>query len=103
MTEVTSQKLADALRSAGFEDIAVRAEADEFHDYKSPHALPNMTLESILRGIMHGAKDEKTQMAAHNLRLRLIDGEFDASKEEGEAWAASPEGQAAFRALHEGE
>jgi hypothetical protein len=33
------------------------------------------------------------------LRQRVIDGEFDASAEEGDEWAASPEGQEAFRRL----
>jgi hypothetical protein len=33
------------------------------------------------------------------LRRRVIDGEFDASGEEGDEWAASPEGQETFRKL----
>jgi len=31
----------------------------------------------------------------------VIDGEFDASKEESDAWAASPEGQETFRQLRD--
>jgi len=38
-------------------------------------------------------------LALLGLRQRVIDGEFDASKAESDAWAASPEGRQAFRDL----
>ena len=94
MTAKSSQKLADALRAAGFEDLAVRAETDEFHDYLSPHDLPAMALNIELTALGPGAD------AIHEL---FIQGEFDATEEESDEWAASPEGQEAFGRLVRGD
>jgi len=99
MTAPSSRKLADALRAAGLEDLAVRAEADEWHDYLSPHALPAMAAakELSLAGVKANLDNDRAKvLATANIRLRLINGEFDASPEEGDAWAASAEGVAAF-------
>jgi hypothetical protein len=52
---------------------------------------------------MHGAKDERARIAAYNIRQRVIDGEFDATSEEGDEWAQSPDGQETFRKLLEDE
>ncbi len=35
------------------------------------------------------------------LAQRVLDGEFDATREESDAWAASPEGQETFRQLRD--
>jgi hypothetical protein len=90
MTAKSSQKLADALRSAGFEELAQRAELDEFHDYKSPHDLPAMALNIELTAL--GPK-------ATPIRQKFLNGDFDATDEESDEWAASPEGQDAFARL----
>lgn len=103
MTAKTSQKLANTLRAAGFSELAVRAEADEFHDFLSPHAFPEMLLAMELAAIMTDPiRTTREQSAAHHIRQRLIDGEFDASREESDEWAASPEGQDAFNRLAKG-
>src|SRR5262245_7856860 len=105
MTAATSQKLADALRAGGLEELARRAEADEFHDFLSPHATPEMELAAELsRASVEAdlAHDHAKAVAATDIRGRVINGEFDASKEESDAWAASPEGQAAFAELVRG-
>lgn len=94
MTAQSSQKLADALRAAGFETLAQRAELDEFHDYLSPHDLPAITLNIELAALGPGAKA---------IRARFLDGDFDATAEEGDAWAASPDGQDAFGRLIRGD
>ena len=103
MTAATSQKLADTLRAAGFEILAQRAEADEFHDFLTPHALPDLLLDQELVAII---KDESRKplerQAATYIRMRHHNGEFDASKEESDDWAASPEGQDAFNRLVKG-
>ena len=99
MTAKTSQKLADVLRAAGFDDLAQRAEQDEFHDFLSDHALPEMQLAAELADLVGSAKEEKQRLAAHMIRQRVIDGDFDASNEESEEWAASPEGRSAFTEL----
>jgi hypothetical protein len=98
MTAKTSQKLANALRNAGLEELAVRAEADEFHDFLSPHTFPEMMLADLLAdAIRDETLLEGTRMDAGSIRKRLINGDFDADEDESEEWAASPEGQAVFR------
>ena len=102
MTAGTSQKLADALRAAGFEALAVRAETDEFHDFLSPHDFPEMTLDNELVKLIKASTDERQRIAALHIRMRMHDGEFDADLKESDDWAESEEGQAAFRMLREG-
>jgi hypothetical protein len=102
VTARTSQLCADALRCAGFEDLAKRAEADEFHDFLSPHATPELILVHELTAKMMAAKDNREHIAAANLRQRVINGDFDADLKESDDWAASPEGQAAFEQLMKG-
>lgn len=100
MTARTSQHLADTLRAAGFEGLAERAETDEFHDFLSNHPAPAMVLDFELVSIISNDKNsERARMAAHHIRMRHHDGEFDADLEESDDWAASPEGQAAFKSL----
>ena len=103
VTPPTAQHLADSLRTAGFHDLAKRAEACEFHDYLSPHALPELMLDKeLIKIIEHNKSTKPERQAATDIRARLHDGEFDASKEESDQWAVSPDGQAAFRMLKEG-
>jgi GrpB-like predicted nucleotidyltransferase (UPF0157 family) len=100
MTAKTSQHLAEVLFAAGFMELGSRALNDEFHDYLSPHAMPAAVLDSELVGIASNDRcSERERMAAHHIRMRHHDGEFDASVEESDAWAESPEGQAAFAEL----
>lgn len=103
MTARTSQLLADALKAGGFVELAARAEKDEFHDFLSPHAMPEMVLAETLALLSRDfTLTERHRMAAYNIRQRLIDGEFDADLKESDEWAESPEGQAAFKMLKEG-
>ena len=91
MTQATSERLATELAAAGFTELAARARADEFHDFCSPHEMPEHVLVAQLRLI--------GLPAAEALAQRVIVGEFDASRAESDAWQASPDGRAALRAL----
>lgn len=84
----TKDKLAQALRDAGLDEIAARAAAGHYDDYLSPLDTPELALMAELRA--SGTPD------AMALRQRVMDGDFDATSEEADAWAASPEGQATF-------
>lgn len=103
MTARTSQKLANALRAAGFADLARRAEADEFHDFLSPHSFPEMELDSALVALAKNASNARQRTAARILRERHHNGEFDADLKESDDWAASEAGQEAFRRLARGQ
>ena len=100
MTAKSSQKLANALRKEGFEELAKRAELDEFHDYLSPHDFPEMQLDvELVAMIKDESRPAEQRDAAQRIREAHHDGAWDATKEESDRWAASPEGQAALRML----
>jgi hypothetical protein len=107
-TEHTTAKLARAMRELG--TLAVppgmirRAEEGYYHDFLSPLAFPEMELVAALgRLANHPTRAHGTTgLALMGLRQRVIDGEFDASKAESDAWARSPEGRAAWADLLKG-
>lgn len=72
----TTEKLAIALERIGAPIEMVRAaRAGRYDDYKSDSATPLLDLLKDLRKI-----------GAHALVSRVINGAFDATKEEAEAW-----------------
>ena len=87
----TKDLLAEALLSIGLMDMAANAAAGFYHDFLSPLDTPTIQLVNDLAAV---ATPE-----AMALRKRIMNGEFDASPEESDEWAASPEGQAAFSKL----
>jgi hypothetical protein len=98
----TKDLLAAELRKIGLNEMADRAATGYYHDYLSPLDLPEITLVNHLSSAeMHEtAAGHPDQAAAINaLRQRVINGDFDASEEESDEWAASEDGQAAFRKL----
>jgi hypothetical protein len=99
MTAKSSQKLADALRAAGFDELADRAALDEFHDFLSPHESPAIRLAFELASTARQAASVQQRNAAHFIRGRVVDGEFDATNEEADEWAQSREGRATTRSL----
>jgi hypothetical protein len=107
-TEHTSAKLVRALRE--LPTLAVppamirRAEEGYYHDYLSPLAFPELALVNELGALANHPSRATTGagLALIGLRQRVIDGDFDASKAESDAWAASPEGQAAWAELLKG-
>lgn len=74
----TKDVLAAELHKAGLHDMAIRAGQGYYHDFMSPLATPCMQLAADLA--------EVGTPAALALRERHINGEFDASSEEGEEW-----------------
>lgn len=87
----TTEKLALELEKANLPEMAIRARKGDYHDFLSSHPFPCIMLMDHLR--IAGTPE------ALALRSRHIDGEFDATDEESEAWAESPEGKAAFAEL----
>jgi hypothetical protein len=89
MTEPSSERLAQALEADGAPaEMVERARADYYHDYKSPLAMPEHQLLTDARAA-----------GLERIAQGVIAGEWDATKAESDAWAASPEGQAAFAEL----
>jgi len=85
----TKERLARAMEEALCPvQMIASARAGLYDDFESNLALPTMHLVAELRAI-----------GQHALVARVIDGEFDGTKEEADAWAASEDGQATFREL----
>lgn len=93
MTAATSEKLAVELDKLGLTEMAARARADHYHDYLSPLDFPELTLVQDLQNAAEVAIEPGRKSKIYALRNLCISGEFDASAEESDAWAASPEGQ----------
>lgn len=96
MTQPSSKKLADALAAepcapeheARRKQMVAGALRDHYHDYFGHSATPCVDLNRDCEAI--GLKA---------LAARVRDGEFDATKEESDAWVKSDEGQKALASL----
>jgi hypothetical protein len=87
----TRWKLACALVAAELYDMADRAVSGWYDDYLSPLDTPIMQLVNDLQ--QAGTPD------AMLVREQVIAGEFDATPEEANTWAKSPEGRETFASL----
>jgi len=87
----TRWKLASALIAAELYDMADRAVSGYYDDFLSPLDTPCLALVSELAAI--------DTPAANLICEQAKAGDFDSTTEESEAWALSPEGQAAFATL----
>jgi hypothetical protein len=102
MTAKSSEILAQALDNVGLAEMAKSARQDHYHDFLSEDAMCSLTLEAELRWNRDHALDPIQARLIEAIRQRHLNGEFDASKEESDDWAKSPEGQEAFRELAKG-
>jgi len=93
----TKDKLAAALREVGLDEMADKAATGYYHDYLSPLATPAITLVNDLA--VAASRGDHFKVGIIALRKRVINGDFDATSEESDDWAASEDGQAAFRSL----
>lgn len=93
----TKDVLAVALREVGLVHMADVAATGYYHDFLSPLATPELQLVADLREAAVRNPGRKEEIKA--LAARVVNGDFDATKEESDAWAASPEGQETFRGL----
>jgi hypothetical protein len=93
----TKDMLAAALREAGLDAMADKAATGYYHDFLSPLDLPEIVLVNQLN--IEAIRNPDRQVAIDDLRQRVINGEFDASIEESDEWAASADGQDDMRRL----
>lgn len=82
----TKERLAQVLHARGFFELERKAREGLFDDYESPSATPQMDLVAELRSLSAG-----------DLVQRVINGEWDGTAEEGDAWFER-EGRAALLA-----
>jgi hypothetical protein len=89
----TKDKLAAALTEAGLGEMAAKAATGYYHTYLSPLDWPSVQLDDDLTAA--------GTPAALELRERVDWGDFEASKEESDAWAMSEEGMNEMRGFYE--
>lgn len=77
--------------------MIAKAEQGYYHDFESPLAFPELQLVADLRACL--GTPGASNAAIKALVADVIDGKYDATKAESDAWAASPEGQQVFRDL----
>jgi hypothetical protein len=104
VSEHTTAKLARALSEIpGVPKVMIQRAVDGYyHDYLSPLTFPEIQLVSDLRDLANlpvTPRDSRPLLRA--LAQDVIDGKYDATKEESDAWAASPDGQETFRQLRD--
>lgn len=98
----TKDKLADALRRIGLFDMSLQARDGYYHDFLSPLAAPELQLANDLAEAASATTDQSVRKAILALRQQVINGDFDATSEESEQWAGSPDGQATMSELMKG-
>jgi hypothetical protein len=102
MTAKTSENLAKVLEGVGLHGMALKARADQYHDFLSDDPLCALTLETELRQARDQAHDPILAKLIEAIRQQHLNGEFDASREESDEWAKSADGIEAFEALLKG-
>jgi hypothetical protein len=102
--ESTAEYLGRTLDEIGLPDMALRARAFHFDDYFCPDEIDDGA--NINRLVAELRRRADVYEWADQPRRRIeaviaaaIDGEFDGTTEEADAWAASSDGQAIFRDL----
>lgn len=101
-TERTTVRLARALQQVpGMPPAMIRAAIDGYYDdYLSPLAAPvNQLVADLLALAALPSTGPKAKGALAVLAGQAAGGEFDGTREESQAWAASPDGRAAFREM----
>jgi len=91
MSESTAERLYRILVARGLREMAAKAKTGYYDDFRSPLATPIVQLVVDL-----------TRAGHLDLAERAKEGEFDATKEEADAWAKSPEGQILMQKLKSG-
>lgn len=71
----TSERLAQVLHAAGLLEMESKARAGYYDDYRSPLATPIVQLVKDLSAVNR-----------RDLAERAMNGEWDGTREEGEAW-----------------
>jgi hypothetical protein len=89
--------LARRLMLLGLNELAKEVAAGKYHDFLSPYPLPELRLVNELARFATALPDKATEIMA--VRKDIVEGKYDATKEESDEWAASPEGQETFRRL----
>jgi hypothetical protein len=84
----TKERLAQRLHVIGLFDFEARARAGEFSDFESNHPLPKVHLVGLLNNFYKSTRDILRGQMALDLATEVMEGKWDDTKEEAEAWFA---------------
>jgi hypothetical protein len=104
--EHTTVKLARALKAIPGvpPEMIQRARDGYYHDFLSPLDMPEVQLIADLRELAdRPATPRNSRPLLRALAKAVTDGQYDASKEESDEWARSPEGQETMAAAMAGQ
>lgn len=94
-TKILVEALEEINQDGAVNHIIQRARADWYHDFFSPSETGNPQAELII-----DIRKTKLPAVVKNAFIeRVVNGDFDGTKEESEAWAASPDGIESFQEL----
>lgn len=93
------QMLAKRLADAGLMEMSLAASEFRYHDFKSNVDLPAAALMQDLESALRVATSAEQRVKIEALLKDHCAGLFDATKEESDDWAKSPEGKASFDQL----
>jgi hypothetical protein len=79
----SKDRLAAVLRELKLDTMAERAEHGHYHEFLSPLDMPEVALVNDLKHMANRQPHQRTEILA--FRKRVMNGEFDATKEEGDA------------------
>jgi hypothetical protein len=97
--EKPHEKLAKLCDEVGLTAIAANARMFAYHDFKSPFDFPETMLHGHLKEAMNAEKDPVKRSKIQEILAMHMSGEFDATYDESEEWARSPDGIAAMQDL----
>lgn len=101
--ESTMNYLARCLEAVSLYDMARRARLGHFDDYFCPPEVDDgMNINRLVAELQDQARVQVTRSQRDRileLREQAINGEFDGTPEESDAWAKSESGQAVFNEL----
>ena len=83
--ETTKLRLAVRLQQIDH-SLAERAEQGEFSDFESEHVTPKVILVRCLDAICKTTTNLKRRQLAQEIKQEVIDGKWDETREEAEAW-----------------
>ena len=89
----SKEKLAQALHSRGLFEMERKAREGYYDDYQSPLSTPKIKLVSDLRAEAKDHKDPVMKFYIEKLADQVMQGEFNSTKEESEAWFEGRKGR----------
>lgn len=98
--EATAGYLARVLDDLGARDLARNARACHYDDFRCPdHIDDAMNIHRLIADVQGWAVANSYPRRARTVMAAAVNGEFDSTAAEAQAWARSPEGRSVWQEL----